>query len=735
MSSEERKVDQALEKWFTYARKSYKRNDTNFIKTLKLNIGDFFKQEVSGLSLDEETELLELIQTCLINSDYLYDELRLPVPGAVPLETNSQPIPGYILLEPIGQGSFGEVWSALAPGMVKVTLKFLPRNTLVSSFNSQKELEALRIIKNINHVNLVPLSAIWEDARPDYIIYQMSISEQNLQDVLTRYQAEGKKGIPASQLIRYFYNIAEALDFLNFPESNSNRRAIMHCDVKPTNIFVTGANARLGDFGSATIFQSEESVFAINGTPQFLAPECFSGKLTPYSDQYSLAVCWYYLRTGQFPFSVMNSDKILSTQDALPLAEFEKNSDTSSKFSSDYDRIRDAHLNQNPNLSLLSLREQKAVSRALRKTPNQRFANSREFVCALERRPFWFPWVCLFVLMALLIGGYAHYTIQQKQAGDMLLKQEKEKLERQKQNEKEEFLSAANIVAVGTADQLVYFESLLKIAQRDLEGWNKFVQDCQDERKPIPVILEEYTRNCKLHVESVARAAKSNYQPDYKRYLRILGKHNIDTADIEVLYGGLSDDIYQNSFVFFATNLAKNAKDYALGNDDVRNMVDNVVKMEYKCIYIAAEEIAYGWLDLLATFPLEAQNKAFEHFKKYCPIIGKDLLLLGNLPRDFEKERNDLFDKVQKIMDEVEKKVPMSVEKSKISLDSGASVSLGSVSQDVENSPKGEENYPKIEETHSDTKTREELEKISKLKEQYDKVLESAPPSGSAPVF
>src|SRR5438034_11127824 len=63
-------------------------------------------------------------------------ELEHPVPGlrttdqgSNPMsfirEPNSEPIPGYRLIEPLGSGGFGEVWKCEAPGGLHKAIKFV----------------------------------------------------------------------------------------------------------------------------------------------------------------------------------------------------------------------------------------------------------------------------------------------------------------------------------------------------------------------------------------------------------------------------------------------------------------------------------------------------------------------------------------------------------------------------------------------------------------------------------
>jgi serine/threonine-protein kinase len=85
----------------------------------------------------------------------------------------------------------------------------------------------------------------------------------------------------------------------------------VHCDVKPSNVFVLSRPRRGGrprikliDFGGAR--RIDEPVSAnpgIAGTPAYMAPEQWRGEPVPASDVYSLGCMLYELATGQPVFS------------------------------------------------------------------------------------------------------------------------------------------------------------------------------------------------------------------------------------------------------------------------------------------------------------------------------------------------------------------------------------------------------------------------------------------------
>src|SRR5947209_14836161 len=98
---------------------------------------------------------------------------------------------------------------------------------------------------------------------------------------------------------------AEALDLMNIEYQ------LQHLDIKPQNLFLVHNHVKVADFGLVKDLQGIATKVTGGVTPVYAAPETFDGWVSRFSDQYSLAIVYQELLTGQRPFSANNVHKLI----------------------------------------------------------------------------------------------------------------------------------------------------------------------------------------------------------------------------------------------------------------------------------------------------------------------------------------------------------------------------------------------------------------------------------------
>jgi hypothetical protein len=252
---------------------------------------------------------------------------------------------GYQLLERIGKGQYGEVYRALAPGGVVVAVKRIFRS--MDDETSQRELKALQTIRELRHPFLLQTHNF--QAFEDRLLIVMELADGSLEERLKECLKAGLPGIPLEELLCYFSEAAEALDFLH-------QQKLSHRDIKPQNLLHMKGHAKVADFGIARPqLSAVDHTFHVGGTPAYMPPETWNGKISLHSDQYSFALTWYEMRTSRRAFNGKTQIE-----------------------------VAEQHLNEKPDLSGVPVAEQRVLHRALAKDPGQRFPSCVVFVQALK---------------------------------------------------------------------------------------------------------------------------------------------------------------------------------------------------------------------------------------------------------------------------------------------------------------------------------------------------------------
>jgi hypothetical protein len=270
---------------------------------------------------------------------------------AVRIETQAEPIPGYRLIERLGSGGFGEVWKCEAPGGLFKAIKFVYgdiQSCADDGLRAAQELKGLNRVKDVHHPYILSLERL--DVLDGQLVIVMELAHRTLWDRFKECRSEGMPGVPREELLRYLAETAEALDMMNV------EHRLQHLDIKPQNLFLVHNHVKVADFGLVKDLEGMMASVTGGVTPVYAAPETFDGKVSRFSDQYSLAIVYQELLTSHRPFTG-------STVRQLVLQ----------------------HLQAKPDLSALPPHDQPIVGRALSKDPDSRYPSCLEFVAGLSR--------------------------------------------------------------------------------------------------------------------------------------------------------------------------------------------------------------------------------------------------------------------------------------------------------------------------------------------------------------
>jgi len=256
-------------------------------------------------------------------------------------------IAGYKLVEKIGSGSMGTVYKAKQVSLDRmVAIKILSPHLARKPEYVERFLREARVVARLNHPNVISGIDAGEAEGFRYFVMEYA-SGHTIQKLLDRGGA-----MDESRVLRIALQIARALD-------HAHQAGLVHRDVKPENILVTGEGvAKLCDLGLA---MDRPEAGKPLGTPNYISPEQAMGvdDVDIRSDLYSFGATLYHMLSGRPPFE--GTGRVVMTKHVAeePPALREIESDVSE--------------------AMVEI-----VRKLMRKERGQRFQTPRELIEALE---------------------------------------------------------------------------------------------------------------------------------------------------------------------------------------------------------------------------------------------------------------------------------------------------------------------------------------------------------------
>ena len=273
----------------------------------------------------------------------------------------------YRIVREVGRGGMGAVYLAeRVDGQFdqRVAVKML-RPHVANDSLARRFLAERQILAGLHHPNIARLldGGVSESGTPYFVM--------DFIDGIPIDTYCDENALSIDERLRLFLTVCETVSY-------AHRQLIVHRDVKPSNILVTGDGAvKLLDFGIAKLLQAEDSTTSavVTGTGQFLltpeyaSPEQVLGHpISIASDVYQLGLLLYKLLTGALPHRFTNR----SLTDIARVVCEQEPSRPSTVFSS-----HDSKSNESHRLARLEKLVQgdldAIVLKALRKEPEARY--------------------------------------------------------------------------------------------------------------------------------------------------------------------------------------------------------------------------------------------------------------------------------------------------------------------------------------------------------------------------
>jgi tetratricopeptide (TPR) repeat protein/TolB-like protein len=187
-----------------------------------------------------------------------------------------------------------------------VALKVL-RPELAATLGTERFLQEVRVTANLQHPHILPL---FDSGGADGFLYYVMpyLEGESLRERLAR---EGE--LPVAQAVKILREVVDAL-------ATAHGRGVVHRDIKPDNVMLSGRHAVVTDFGVAKAVSEATGRHDLTtkgvalGTPAYMAPEQAAANehIDHRADIYAVGAMGYELLAGRPPFTGMTAQQVLA---------------------------------------------------------------------------------------------------------------------------------------------------------------------------------------------------------------------------------------------------------------------------------------------------------------------------------------------------------------------------------------------------------------------------------------
>jgi len=270
----------------------------------------------------------------------------------------------YEILSPLGEGGMGKVYKARDTRLDRfVAIKLLRRDLADRPEIHDRFVREARTIASLNHPHICTLHDVGQHDSADFLVMEYLEGE-----TLAARLMRGP--LPLGEALQYAMEIADALD-------KAHTQGVIHRDLKPGNIMLTGTGLKLLDFGLAKLKRETESFTLLSqlatpanpisapgtiiGTLSYMAPEQLEAReVDARADIFAFGAVLYEMIAGKRAFDGAGGASIIAAilkDDPPPLSQ------NNARVPPELDRI---------------------LAKMLAKNPANRYASAAEIVAELR---------------------------------------------------------------------------------------------------------------------------------------------------------------------------------------------------------------------------------------------------------------------------------------------------------------------------------------------------------------
>ena len=201
----------------------------------------------------------------------------------------------YVVQEELGRGAFAQVKKVVHKGSGQVrAAKILHKAGIdASSIDPNHRLREIKILKELDHPNILRLHDLYEDISHFYVITEYCAGGELFMRLIQRHNFSEKEAA------RIMAQVLSAVCYCH-------DKGIIHRDLKPENLLLETTEdleLKIADFGSSGFIGMSKQMKGLYGSPYYVAPEVLDHNYNEKCDIWSCGIIMYVLLTGKPPYS------------------------------------------------------------------------------------------------------------------------------------------------------------------------------------------------------------------------------------------------------------------------------------------------------------------------------------------------------------------------------------------------------------------------------------------------